>query len=285
MKPVTKTASHFRPTVLPRIKKDLKKKALNPEIAPAGKNGYLLIAADGLSPEELASLAKRAVPVKNGEDLLERVYRLEKENRQLKSLSVTDELTGLFNKRFFNKQMTVEIARAQRTGEPFCLILIDLDNFKTVNDTLGHIRGDEFLIKICRQIKSRIRPTDYACRFGGDEFAMILPAMTLRDGVRIAGRWHQLILQVASAMRLSVSSSIGVDEFNPSGKLRLEEFVSRVDQFLYQAKNSGKGKIAHPEIEIPESSAVSRAEKEILYHIFHPSLTRNPLRQAKKEKK
>jgi diguanylate cyclase (GGDEF)-like protein len=180
--------------------------------------------------------------------------------------------------------LTVEIVRAQRTGEPFCLIFIDLDNFKIVNDTLGHTKGDEFLVKMCRQINLNIRPTDFACRFGGDEFAIILPATSLLDGVKIAKRWHEIFSQVAKDMNLPVSSSIGVDQFSASSRQSAQEFLHQVDQLLYKAKKTGKGKITHPDIEIPDSKAVTREERELLYHIFQPSGQKQHLRKKDKGK-
>jgi diguanylate cyclase (GGDEF)-like protein len=260
----------------------LKKASVKTKTASAQKERQaelILIAAEHISAAQRAKLLTHGFSFRPQDDLLHRLIKLEKANRRWKSLSVTDELTGLCNKRFFNRQLNVEIARTQRTGEPFCLIFIDLDDFKIVNDTLGHTKGDEFLVKMCRQINLKIRPTDFACRFGGDEFTIILPATSLRDGIVIADRWHKVIQEVAREMKLPVSSSIGVDEFNASSKLGAQEFINQVDQLLYKAKKAGKGKIAHPDVEIPDSEAVTWEEKEILYHIFQPSVQKKHFRQ------
>ncbi len=246
---------------------------------------YIVAPERHLTPAMRARLEAHSIRLQADENLLARLWRLETENDHLKSLTITDELTGLYNRRFFNRQMSIEIARTRRTGEPFCLAFIDLDNFKAVNDTLGHAKGDEFLVKICRKMTAVIRPTDFACRFGGDEFAVILPATSLRDGVVIARRWHQMIVQIADQMRLPVSSSIGLDEFDASCKLSAEEFQRRVDEYLYEAKRTGKGKIAHPKVEIPEVQSVSWAEKEILYHIFQPSVFAKKTPKAPRGKK
>lgn len=287
MKAVKKTArftSQDIPLTLENIlvKAGSKTKIASEQIHPQAE--FILIAAEAVSAAQRAKLIPHGFRFKLKDDLVQRLMQLEKENRHLKSLSVTDELTGVYNKRFFSRQLTIEIVRTQRTGEPFCLIFVDLDNFKIVNDTLGHVKGDEFLVKMCRQINLNIRPTDFACRFGGDEFAIILPATSLMDGVKIAKRWHELFLQVATDMGLPVSSSIGVDQFNASSKLSAQEFIHKVDQLLYNAKRTGKGKIVHPDIEMPDSKAVTREERELLYHIFQPSAQKKHFRQKDRGK-
>lgn len=274
MKPVKKTASATSEKPSATLKKILKKSGQTVAGRLASKitqDEFLLIAIKDMPAATRARLSAKGVAISASENLLSRMHALEKENRHLKALSMTDELTGLHNKRFFKRQMNIEIARTKRTGEPFCLVFIDLDNFKTVNDTLGHGKGDAFLAKVSRKLTDDIRSTDFACRFGGDEFAVILPETSLRDGVMIAERWHKRILHVAAEMHLPVSSSIGVDEFDASFQLNADEFLQRVDQYLYEAKRAGKGKIAHPKMDPAKPSAVTWVEKEILYHIFQPS--------------
>jgi diguanylate cyclase (GGDEF)-like protein len=229
------------------------------------------ILTDDLPPEELSKLlqSKKGATVSLNDNLLKRLLKLEKDYHYLKALSITDELTGLYNKRFFNKQLKIEITRTKRSGQPFCLMFIDLDNFKSVNDTLGHTKGDEFLVNLCRLISRKIRPTDFACRYGGDEFVIIMPATYLVDGISIAQRWHDLIKQVASQMKLDVSSSIGIDEFDVSCTLKAEEFLDRVDKELYNAKKTGKNKVSYPgwrlQARKTEEKFVTPAEKDALY--------------------
>lgn len=231
---------------------------------------FCILTAD-LPPDDLSRLLKlkKGVTVNLKDNLLQRMLKLEKDYHYLKTLSLTDELTGLYNKRFFNKQLKIEIARTKRTGQPFCLMFIDLDNFKSVNDTLGHTKGDEFLVTVCRLICRKIRPTDFACRYGGDEFIIIMPATYLVDGISIAQRWHALIRQIASQMELNVSSSIGVDEFDFTCTLTAEEFLDRVDKELYNAKKTGKNKVSYPDGRLQATKAeekfVTPAEKAALY--------------------
>ena len=230
-----------------------------------------VIPVKDIPPDELKKLAKKGILIKPKDDLISRLLKMEKANRHFQSLSITDGLTGLYNKRFFNKQLKIEITRTKRTGGPFCLMIIDLDNFKSINDTLGHAKGDEFLVKISRQINQQTRPTDFACRYGGDEFAAILPETSLLDGIMIAQRWHELILNAARQMKVKVSSSIGIDEFNANYAVGAEDFFVKVDQELYSAKRTGKNKISHPDIMsrgIAEAKSVTPTEKDSLYKAF-----------------
>lgn len=238
------------------------------------------ILTDDIPADELSKLlkSKKGITFNPQDDLLKRLLKLEKQYHYLKTLSLTDELTGLYNKRFFNRQLKIEITRTKRTGQPFCLMFIDLDNFKSINDTLGHPKGDEFLVRLCRLICQKIRPTDFACRYGGDEFTIIMPATYLTDGISIARRWHDLIKQVALEMGLNVSSSIGIDEFDISCTLSAEEFLERVDRALYEAKYTGKNKISCPEGRLTagkrEAKFVTPAEKSALYRGSLPGVKR-----------
>ncbi len=231
---------------------------------------FIILTAD-IPAEKRTELlkSKKGITLNPEDNLLKRLLELEKENRHLKSLSQTDELTGFYNKRFLNKQLKIEITRTKRTGQPFCLMFIDLDNFKSINDTFGHAKGDEFLINVCHLICEKIRPTDFACRYGGDEFVIIMPATFLLDGISIAQRWHNLIVQVAAQMEVNVSSSIGIDEFDVSCTLKAEEFLDKVDKELYNAKNTGKNKVSYPGERLKANKAeekfVTPAEKDALY--------------------
>jgi diguanylate cyclase (GGDEF)-like protein len=255
------------------FKRTLKKKAQtkNGRTSPGrDQREIFVISSEDIPPEELSKLlhSRKGITVNPGDNLLKRLLKLEKENLHLKSLSITDELTGLYNKRFFNKQLKIEITRTKRTGQPFCLIFIDLDNFKSINDTLGHAKGDEFLVNLCRLIGQKTRPTDFACRYGGDEFTIIMPATFLLDGISIAQRWHDLIKKMASQMAVDVSSSIGIDEYDESCTMTAEEFLDKVDKELYNAKRNGKNKVSYPGIfpvRKTKTRSVTPDEKDALF--------------------
>lgn len=180
-------------------------------------------------------------------NLTKRVSALEKENKHLHSIVLTDDLTGLYNKRFFNKQLAVEMERTKRTGLTCVLMLIDIDNFKLLNDSMGHDAGDLFLARLGQIFRSQIRPTDYACRFGGDEFAAIMPATEMEKGLAIAGRIDAAIVEAAPLLPEDlggqITTSIGVAAYEHSSFLSTHDFFRLADRALYKAKNSGKGQI------------------------------------------
>jgi len=240
----------------------------------AGKGSQteaFVILAQGLSAKDREFLSGTAdVVVDPAEDLVGRLAALERENRQLKSLSLSDDLTGLYNKRFFSIQLEIEMARAQRTGQSCCLLMIDFDNFKEINDRLGHDEGDRFLIQMGGLIREKLRPTDFVCRFGGDEFAVIMPATSLLDGIGIAKRLQEFTAHFTWKMALRVSASFGMAAFEPSNPLNAEEFFKQADNELYKAKKAGKNRIsypAHASAQALQRESVARNEREALFSL------------------
>ncbi len=230
-----------------------------------------VILAEGLTPKDRDFLAASAHLVLDpGKDLLSRIAELERENRQLKSLSLSDDLTGLYNKRFFSIQLEIEMARARRTGQPCCLMMVDFDNFKDINDRLGHDEGDKFLIQMGGLIREKLRPTDFVCRYGGDEFAVIMPATSLLDGIGIAKRLREFTAHFTWKMAVHVSASIGLAVFEPSDPANAEEFFKQADSELYRAKKTGKNRICHPAQDVKQvrqREAVARDEREALFRL------------------
>lgn len=161
---------------------------------------------------------------------------------RLEQKSRSDELTGLFNRRYFEERLREELSRHSRYGDVFSIFMIDLDNFKAYNDVYGHPAGDVILGQIGRIIKDSIRNVDQAFRYGGDEFVVILP-QTARDAAYVvAERVRRQIVEEMQKKAIAVTSSIGLASYPADGMLS-GELVDVADTALYHAKRTGGNRI------------------------------------------
>ena len=154
-----------------------------------------------------------------------------------RELAISDGLTGIYNHRHFHEVLPREIERAKRYSQPFCLLLLDIDDFKKYNDTHGHLAGDKLLMNIARILVATTRNVDIVFRYGGEEFVVILPQVGKQGGVSSAKRILKLIKQ-----KLSVTASIGVTSFLEDGVSK-DELINQADSAMYQAKKLGKDRI------------------------------------------
>lgn len=160
---------------------------------------------------------------------------------QLKRLATTDELTGLFNRRHGSEVLRLEVDRAKRSGDPFSLILLDIDHFKGVNDRFGHDAGDKVLADVAALLRDRLRRTDVAARWGGEEFAVILPD-TGRDGGReFAADLLERMGEIRTPDGNGLSASFGVVAYG--GDESASELVKRADRLMYRAKSGGRARV------------------------------------------
>jgi diguanylate cyclase (GGDEF)-like protein len=172
--------------------------------------------------------------------------RLTHLNQQLQLLAHTDEATGLFNKRRLFEQLNAEIARARRYGEILSCLMIDIDDFKRINDTWGHQTGDEALRQIGTILKQSLRVTDFVARYGGEEFTVLLPRTDRQGAQRVAEsicrrlRSNELITTVA---RLQVTVSIGIACCTKFDRLDAQQIILAADSALYRAKEAGKDRV------------------------------------------
>ncbi len=173
---------------------------------------------------------------------LEKYQTLKEKGRleeEVQRLSITDDLTGLYNYRHFYKTLELEIARLKRQRTALSLLMFDMDNFKRYNDLYGHLEGDKVLKKVGEVVNRLIRSqVDSGYRYGGDEFAVLLVGATLDQAMPIAER---LRISIEQAGFQDISVSIGVTEFYPDYNLR--EFVRLADDSLYAAKHSGGNRV------------------------------------------
>jgi diguanylate cyclase (GGDEF)-like protein/putative nucleotidyltransferase with HDIG domain len=192
------------------------------------------------------------------------------ENAKLYSQAIakanTDWLTGLYNHRHFHERLDQEIARGSRFGTTFSLIMMDIDLFKAYNDIHGHLAGDEILRRIGAYLKSTIRSLDTAFRYGGEEFAILLPEARLNDALGVAERIRKLIASKTSSRATPITASLGISNWPIDGVMK-EEIISAADTALYRAKQTGRNrtclssdvmKPATPMVEV-ELEAQSRA--------------------------
>jgi diguanylate cyclase (GGDEF)-like protein len=163
---------------------------------------------------------------------------------ELKLASLTDELTGVFNRRGIAENLATEIARTQRLGSALSVLMIDIDNFKPINDTHGHPAGDLVLRTVVESLQKELRETDVLGRMGGDEFLVVLPALERDGAFSAAERLHRCVQSSAMELKargISVTISVGVASYRKEDES--EHLLSRADQALYLAKEKGRNRI------------------------------------------
>ncbi|MFC1591926.1 diguanylate cyclase [Thermodesulfobacteriota bacterium] len=160
---------------------------------------------------------------------------------QLERISVTDMLTGLFNRRYVIERFENEFARTRRTGVPLSCIMIDIDRFKAINDTQGHLVGDAVLKEVAQRLQRSIRKYDVVGRYGGEEFLVVLPDAGINQAKAVAGRMHGLVKDsLAVGIAVTVSLGIAMQREDDQG---INALISRADDAMYRAKDRGRDRI------------------------------------------
>ena len=196
--------------------------------------------------------------VRQAETAIENTFLYEEATR----LSITDGLTGLWNRRLFDLRMSEELQRAIRFQEPFGLLLVDLDHFKSVNDKFGHQAGDAVLIELARRLTEATREVDVVTRFGGEEFALILPKTPQAGTMRLASKVREVVAEdpfTAGNESISVTVSVGAAAY-PDHGLSAAELLAAADAALYRAKANGRDRVeeAEPGSRAPVRGAATR---------------------------
>lgn len=205
--------------------------------------------------------------------------RLREEVEHLKGLVSTDPLTSLYNYRYFIQSLEQEIERSLRTAQPTSLIMVDIDYFKKVNDNWGHEVGNQALKLISQCILKNIRKLDVACRYGGEEFAIILPSSDIGTSARVAERIRHsiestplhFIANNGEETQLDLTASAGLTSYSGNHSdntpFYTNSLVSAADEQLYRAKKEGRNRICYHIRETPDQQ-VSAEEKSALFTIF-----------------
>jgi diguanylate cyclase (GGDEF)-like protein len=213
----------------------------------AGAGDYLI--KDDINTDSLARCVNHVMAA----------YRRERKlSHDLKS-AMTDSLTGLMNKEYLMKRLAAEVERTKRYHNPLSFLMIDLDHFKKVNDTYGHLAGDEVLRRVAMCIRADLRGTDFGARFGGEEFSLMLPETTLRDARHIAERLRERIEELRvtyGSHEIRVTTSVGVACYS-DGLVTPEDIIQAADEALYRAKREGRNcvRVACPSGKVPVTTS------------------------------
>jgi len=201
-------------------------------------------AADCLSPRiPERELRARILRFLSGK---KRIERLRMTNEQLARMAITDPLTGVGNRRHFDDALIAELKRNSRACTPLALLMIDIDHFKRVNDSVGHQAGDRILKIVADTLRVSIRSYDTLCRFGGEEFAIIMPDTLSGQAATVAERIRREIAAInarGSHGDFPLTVSIGLRPVRGRETIEAAQLISEADQALYRAKNSGRNRV------------------------------------------
>lgn len=204
--------------------------------------------------------------------VIDEVLELRTHNDELRKLVRTDTLTGLFNFRHFTGALEQEMERSRRNLLPTGLVFVDLDFFKKVNDTWGHEVGNVALMQTAELMFAFTRKIDIPCRYGGEEFAIILPSTDLSTSVQVAERLREAIEAkplINGEHTIKITASLGVDIYKGYEGESPQEFIKRADSYLYQAKNEGRNRVCAAHYESSDAlTQVSHEEKDALFGLF-----------------
>ncbi len=190
-----------------------------------------------------------------GRRILTLEHSLRVANQRSLILSITDELTGTYNRRYVMEQLPREIERCRRYSYPLTILMCDIDHFKIINDDRGHAAGDDVLQQFANRAQKSIRSnSDWIARYGGEEFLIVLPETTLADGIIVAEKLRSIIGATAFATRAGdtpVTASFGVASTGPSGPdntLKVDALIRAADECLYQSKQDGRDRTTGREL-------------------------------------
>lgn len=168
---------------------------------------------------------------------------LARRNAELAELATTDALTGVRNRRRFHEDLDLLLAQARRLREPLSLVMLDVDHFKSFNDSFGHPAGDEVLRRVGAMLRGSVRGHDLVARYGGEEFAVLLPATGTEEALRVAERLRSAFRSEPWPHR-PVTASLGIDTAGPAEFPVADDLIRRADEALYRSKREGRDRVS-----------------------------------------
>ncbi|MEF2231904.1 MAG: GGDEF domain-containing protein [Pseudodesulfovibrio sp.] len=233
----------------------------------------------GVTPEEWEAVCNRhdfrnwlSLPIDG--DAFPHLYRFQETLERLAHQRDHDPLTGLANRRAFDRTLDMEMERTKRARTPLSLAMFDLDNFKSINDTYGHSKGDEVLATFAEKLRATTRRYDLAARFGGEEFALIMAGTGVVKAQRMLGRFltefKQIEFQRPDGLgTFSVTCSVGLTCYKGAADISDKELIDLADGALYEAKTSGKDQVKVSKLpfldNVPNDTLVQAHEKQFLF--------------------
>lgn len=256
-------------------------------------NGAPITDAEGKLRGALATFDDVTDLEKKNTDLKLALLRLEqskskvnRQNRELRYLASRDSLTGCLNRRAFFEHLEELVAAARQTGESLCCLMIDIDNFKLINDRYGHATGDKVIGYVAEAMESASREEDVVCRYGGEEFCLLLPGLTIDAGEKIAERIRQSITDHSRARftsPMSITVSVGVADLSMRDEGG-QTLIHRADEALYSAKESGRNQVIRwRETEARAATAIHTFSTQTLLATGEKIDNRQPDSQATEE--
>jgi diguanylate cyclase (GGDEF)-like protein len=170
---------------------------------------------------------------------------LREASARLEQLAITDAATGIFNRRGFDARLATEVNRSRRYGRPLSLLMVDIDSFKNINDTLGHTYGDFVIAEVAEALNANVRESDIVARYGGEEFAVVLPETAMPAAATVAAKLLECVRARAiehDGAAVEATVSIGVASLSAE-HTRGDVLVERADEALYAAKRAGKDRV------------------------------------------
>ncbi|HDD35248.1 MAG TPA: GGDEF domain-containing protein [Candidatus Desulfofervidus auxilii] len=177
--------------------------------------------------------------LKHASIILENAYLYEK----IRLSSITDALTGLYNRRYFMERLEIEWERAKRYQRPISLLILDIDHFKRINDTYGHLAGDKVLKTLGKLISKQLRKTEIAGRYGGEEFTILVPETNAEGAIKLAERLRKMVEEYPFAINGTINVTVSIGVSDAEGIETINDLIQKADAALYQAKETGRNRV------------------------------------------